>query len=64
MQPSAIRCLDDQQILLLWPPIMKSCGWDSNFFKPIIDGLLPELYVEDTLTQRELDHWLARLQIS
>lgn len=49
------------QTVLLWPPLLKSRGWDSGFFKPHLHALPADLTVESVLSRDESRALLERL---
>jgi hypothetical protein len=59
-----IPFVDDVQVILLWPPILSSRGWDSGFFSPRLEPMPPDLVVERDLTDEEAERWMKRLGIA
>jgi hypothetical protein len=62
--PDSIGSVDGQQVLLLWPPILQSRGWDASFFTPILEQSPPSLEVIKVLSAADADAWWQRLGLS
>lgn len=60
----AIPVVDGVQVLLLWPPILGSRGWNGGFFGPHLEALPSDVVVEQELTRAECKAWLDRLGIT
>lgn len=61
MAPDGIASIEGSQVLLLWPPIMASRGWDTGFFAPVLYASPPNVEVLEVLSPPELDVWWERL---
>lgn len=59
----AIPEIDGQQVIILWPMILQSRGWNSGFFGPRIDAAPPSLEVTAELTPEQAESWFARLGV-
>jgi hypothetical protein len=63
MEPSGIASIDGTQVLLLWPPVLQSRGWDGGFFAPVLEASLPDVEVLEVLPQAAVIAWWARLNL-
>lgn len=61
--PDSISRIDDQQVMLLWSPILQGRSWDSGFFAPVLSSALPSVAKLDDLTDAEMRQWRERLQL-
>ena len=61
--PESIVEIDGAQVLLLWPPIMQSRGWNAGFFGPLIVAAPPAVEVIEELAAEEVQRWRERLQL-
>ena len=59
--PDSIASIDGQQVLLLWPPVMGSRGWDGGFFGPILHARPPKVALLSPLAGPEVARWYTRL---
>lgn len=59
----SLSIVEGRQVLLLWPPILKSRSWDSGFFGPHLAALPSNATVQRTLEPEECNQWLATLGI-
>lgn len=59
-----IPVVDDVQMVLLWPPLLASRGWDSGFFGPQIEALPSDATIERALSRQESNTLLERLGIN
>jgi hypothetical protein len=62
--PDSIASVDGQQVMLLWPPILQSRGWDTGFFAPILEASPPGVEVIEVLSAADADAWRQRLGLS
>ena len=58
-----IPVIDGERVILLWPPILVSRGWDSSFFGPQLDALAPDAVVQSELSTADCTTWFAKLGI-
>lgn len=56
--------VDGEQVLLLWPPILQSRGWDAGFLGPHLEALPADASVERMLTPAECEAWLSKIGIA
>jgi hypothetical protein len=59
-----IPVVDGVQVILLWPPILGSRGWNGGFFGPHLEALPADLVVEQELPRAECNAWLERLGVT
>jgi hypothetical protein len=55
--------VNDEQVIVLWPPILAGRTWDSAFFGPSLEALPPDVVVEEELTVENARSWFYRLDI-
>lgn len=53
--------VDNELVILLWPSVLQSRGWNAGFFGPQIDATRPDMAIERPLTPVECDAWITRL---
>lgn len=58
--PSTIRSIEQKQIVLLWPMVLESRGWDSSFFTPQIQCRPPSVTIIRELSEPEFADWVQR----
>lgn len=58
-----IPVIDGERVLILWPPLLKSRIWDSSFFGPQLDALMPDVTVESELPPEVSEKWFQTLGI-
>jgi hypothetical protein len=58
-----IPCVNGEQVILLWPPILASRSWHSGFLAPHLDAMPADAGVERILTPDECKAWLEQLGI-
>lgn len=63
MTPASIIPVEGEQVLLLWPRVLKSRSWDTAFFGPIITAMPPNVFVKNTLSAEEVDYWWGELNL-
>lgn len=61
--PDSISRDDDQQVMLLWPPILQGRSWNSGFFAPVLSSALPSVKKLNDLTSDEIAQWREKLQL-
>jgi hypothetical protein len=59
--PDSISCVDGQQVLLLWPPLLQSRSWDAGFFSPILEASPPSVEILTVLSSTDVETWWLRL---
>lgn len=59
--PREIGSIDGQQIVLLWPPILRSRSWDSGFFGPALHAAPAEVHLIEMLSAEEVTMWRQRI---
>lgn len=59
--PSGIHAIGGEQVMLLWPPILKSRQWDSGFFGPALQQAPPEVELIAMLPMKEVTMWRERI---
>ena len=59
--PAEIAAIDGTQVILLWPAILGSRTWSSDFFHPVLHASLPKLELVRSLEASEVDAWWKRL---
>jgi hypothetical protein len=62
--PDSISNVDGQQVLLLWPPILKWRSWNAGFFLPILYACPPNIEVMEVLPSAEVEAWWVRLGLA
>ena len=55
-----IPVIDGQRVILLWPTLV-SRTWDSAFFGPQLDALMPDVIVEAELSTADCTAWFRAL---
>jgi hypothetical protein len=55
--------IDDALVILAWPPILKSRGWDGAFLGPHLDAMPADARIESALSKEDIDAWFQRLKI-
>jgi hypothetical protein len=55
--------VDGEQVVLLWPPILRSRTWDSGLYGPHLEAMPADATVERMLTADECRAWLATLGV-
>lgn len=63
LSPDQLPLIDGQQVLLLWPAILKQREWDSGFFYPFLSAASPKIEFVRPLTVEEVETWWNRLQL-
>jgi hypothetical protein len=58
-----IPCVNGEQVILLWPPILESRKWDAGFLAPHLEAMPADAGVERMLTPDECNTWLDALRI-
>jgi hypothetical protein len=53
--------VENELVILLWPCLMHSRGWNAGFYGPQIDATRPDMTIERSLTPVECDAWITRL---
>jgi len=61
--PRELPCVEGQQALLLWKPLLGLRGWSSSFFRPQLSQFPPNASVERELSEDERRHWLRACRI-
>ncbi|MFZ1387374.1 MAG: hypothetical protein WBP46_12380 [Thiolinea sp.] len=61
MSPKYINKLDQQQLILLWSPILATRTWDSGFYHPFIEVCPPKVEVLESLNAEDVEFWLAKV---
>lgn len=61
--PNSIARVDQQQVILLWPPILQGRSWDSGFFAPVLSSALPSVTRVSELSSDEVRQWREKLQL-
>lgn len=59
----SIPSIDGVQVLLLWPPVLASRGWESDFFGVRLDAMPAEVNIVELLDTVDCLHWFKRLNI-
>ncbi len=59
--PRDIGSIDGQQIMLLWPPILGSRGWDAGFFGPALEAAPAAVELTEMLSAEEIATWRQRI---
>jgi hypothetical protein len=62
--PDSIERIDDNQVMLLWNPIMENRTWDRGFFGPRIMSAPAQVTVVNELTAEQLEGWWKRLKLA
>lgn len=60
---NTIPTIDDQQVVILWPPVLKGRSWDTGFFGPPIAASQPVVTLEAELEIAEAEAWFQRVGI-
>jgi hypothetical protein len=58
-----IQPVEGVQVILAWPPVLASRGWDAGFLGPHLDAMPADAVVERPLTTSECESWLERLGV-
>ena len=61
--PSTIKSLHGQQVLLIWPMLLESRGWDAGFFSPQLKCRVPDVKIVRTLSADEYAGWKEKLNL-
>ena len=61
--PDSIPKIDGQQVILLWPMIIKSRQWGVGFFRPLLQASPPDVTVIAELTVDEVKQWVEKLRL-
>jgi hypothetical protein len=56
-----IPVVDGSQVLLAWPPILKSRTWDAGFFGPHLEAMRADAVLDRELSAAESQAWLENL---
>lgn len=56
-----ISRIDGTQVILLTPAVEGLALWDTSFFTPQLFAMPANVVIEETLTAREVEEWLARI---
>jgi hypothetical protein len=56
--------VDGEQVMLLWPPILRGSAWDSGFLGPHLEAMPADASVERMLTAEESQAWLEKLGLT
>jgi hypothetical protein len=59
----SIETIEGEQVLLLWPPILESRGWDGGFFSPLLAATPPSVRIVNELDLAEIEEWRERLKL-
>jgi hypothetical protein len=62
--PDSISSIDGRQVLLLWPPIMRSRSWHTSCFPPILHACPPGVEVAEVLSSSAVEAWWLRLSLA
>ncbi len=60
---ASIPRVDDHQVIVLWPPILRGRSWDSSFFTPHLQQMPASFSLDDPLSPQDCDAWFARLKL-
>jgi hypothetical protein len=58
-----IPLVNGEQVMLLWPPVLQSRSWDSNFFGPHLEALAADVVIEEELSSDACHAWFDTLGI-
>jgi hypothetical protein len=58
-----IPIVNDQQVMLLWPPILRGRSWDSSFFGPHLEALAADVVIEEKLSRHACHEWFEALGV-
>jgi hypothetical protein len=61
--PDSIETIGNQQVLLLWPNVLQSRGWDAGFFSPIIETRRPRVRLVKMMSPEEFHQWAEQLHL-
>ena len=61
MSPCTIPEINDRQVMILWPPILKSRTWDAGFFGPYIEAVPPRVNIIEELSVERAKEWRCRI---
>ncbi len=64
MPPNSINLIDDQQVMLLWPPLMGSRSWDTGFFTPVLHAAPSEIELIEMLPKKDIIALRERIGLS
>ena len=56
-----ISRIDGTQVILLSPSVEGAALWDTSFFTPQLFAMPANVVIEETLTAREAEEWLAKI---
>lgn len=59
----SIRCVDEQQVAILWPPQLGSRGWSGGFFGPYLQASPPSVTLLRQLDDEEVQQWREKLRL-
>jgi hypothetical protein len=59
----SIEMIEGKQVLLLWPPVLESRGWDGGFFSPYLAAAPPSVRIVDELKVEKIQEWRERLKL-
>jgi len=59
--PKDVQSIDSQQVLVLWPMILKGRSWDAGFFGPLLNQRRPSVEIVRELSQADFELWKAKL---
>ena len=55
--------VEGEQVMLLWPPVLRSRAWDAGFLGPHLEAMPADASVDSMLTPDECQTWLTKLGI-
>jgi len=58
-----IPAVDGPQIIVAWPPLLESRGWDGGFLGPHLEAMPADVVIDGQLAQAESEAWLKRLGV-
>lgn len=56
-----IPVIEGQRVILLWPALLQAREWDSSFFGPQLDALMPDATLESELSTADSAAWFRTL---
>jgi hypothetical protein len=58
-----VPVIEGHRVMLLWPAILQGRAWDSGFFGPQLDALMPDVTLESELSTADCAAWFRTLGV-
>jgi hypothetical protein len=61
--PDSIPTIDGNQVMILWPPLLKGRGWSGGFLGPFLQASPPSVTLQHQLSEDEVAQWKKKLSM-